>query len=87
MSIFQRGERLGSAGEERRYKIRVTTEDGKVLYWHKGGQLHVIDEDVARIFVANFKPEIFEVRADGSFSSSVPGETARIRKVEMVRLR
>ena len=85
MSIFQRGKGLRPSGEQR-YKIRIVTEDGRVLYWHKRGHIHIVDEDVARIFVVNFKPQLFEVDADGSFSSPVPGKTARVRSVEMERV-
>jgi hypothetical protein len=99
MAIFRRGERLGigraeatgavrveSAGfprSARRYRIRITTVDGEVLYWHKRGEVHVVDEDVARVFVASFKPELFQVLPDGSLTSPAPGRTKPIRAVEM----
>jgi len=76
MSIFRRGERLG-----RRYRIRITTEDGQVFYWHKRGQLHTVEEDVANVFVAHFNPQLFQVRADGSLTPPTPGETFPIRSV------
>ncbi len=80
MSIFAKGERLGST--QGRYKIKITTTDGRTFYWHKRGQLHTVEEDVARIFVANFKPALFQVNADGSLSPPVPGVTSSIAKVE-----
>ena len=79
MSIFRK-----SAGLERssaRYKIKVTTRDGRVFYWHKRGQLHTVEEDVAIIFVANFKPELFQVRDDGTLGPPGP-ETFPIERVE-----
>jgi hypothetical protein len=87
MGIFQKGEHLPSgttnAGGAQRYKIRITTEDGGTLYWHKRGQLHVVDEDVARIFVANFKPELFQVLPDGHMTPPDPGKTLVITRVDM----
>jgi len=38
---------------------------------------------VAQIFVANFKPELFQVLPDGSLTPPSPGRTKQIVKVEM----
>ncbi|MBI4600686.1 MAG: hypothetical protein HY721_01880 [Planctomycetes bacterium] len=82
MSVFRAGARLGE-GAPRRYKIKITARDGRVLYWHKRGQLHTLEEDVARVFVQSFKPELFEVMPDGSMVSPPrPGESAPIERVE-----
>ena len=81
MSIFRKGDRLGQ-GTSQRYKIKVTTQDGRVFYWHKRGELHTVEEDVANVFVANFKPELFQVREDGTLSPPSPGETFPIKSVE-----
>jgi hypothetical protein len=80
MSIFRKGARLGPAGEPR-YKIKVTARDGRVFYWHKRGQLHTLEEDVANIFVASFKPDLFQVRQDGTLGPPGP-ETLAIHRVE-----
>ena len=80
MSIFRRSEHLGSS--PRRYKIKITSQDGRTFYWHKRGQLHTVEEDVADIFVANFKPELFQVLPDGSLTPPEPGRTLPIKKVE-----
>ena len=45
----------------------------------------VIERDVAEIFVRSFKPELFQVRADGSLSPRQPGITEPIAKVELER--
>ena len=82
MSVFAKGEPLGQ-GPPRRFKIKVTTEDGRVFYWHKRGQLHVVDEDVAALFIANFKPALFQVKPDGTLAPPSAGETFPIRTVEM----
>ncbi|MEC9351727.1 MAG: hypothetical protein VYD81_00290 [Planctomycetota bacterium] len=83
MGIFKKGEVLGSGTTPGRYKIRITTEDGETLYWNKRGGIHIVDEDVAQIFVANFKPELFQVLPDGSLTPPSPGRTKQIVKVEM----
>ncbi len=87
MGIFNKGEGLEPAaatrGEPRRFKIRITTESGDVVYWHKRGELHTVEEDVARIFVANFKPELFQALPDGHLTPPEPGKTQAIVKVEM----
>jgi hypothetical protein len=80
MSIFKRGEPLGPP-EGKRYRIRITTEDGQVFYWHKRGQLHIVDEDVASVFVSHFNPQLFQVRPDGSLTPPAPGETFPIQSV------
>jgi hypothetical protein len=81
MSIFRRGEPLaGPRG--RRFKIRITTEDGRVLHWRKRGGVHTVEEDVADIFVARFNRELFQALPDGTLTSPVPGETLPIAKVE-----
>ena len=82
MSIFRRGQPLSPAKPPERFKIKITTENGQVFYWHKRGQLHTVEEDVADAFVAHFKPELFQVRPNGTLTSPVPGETMPIQKVE-----
>jgi hypothetical protein len=79
MSIFRRGEPLEA---RRRFKIKITTEDGQVFWWHKRGQVHTLEEDVANTFVAHFNPQLFQVRPDGSLTPPAPGETLPIRRVE-----
>ena len=81
MGIFPQGKPLASAAG-RRYKIKLTTEDGRVLYWRKRGEIHLLEEDVADIFVARFQPELFQVRSDGTLTPPVPGETILVAKVE-----
>ncbi|MEM7235204.1 MAG: hypothetical protein AAF517_23700 [Planctomycetota bacterium] len=81
MSVFRRGQRLGTT---QRYKILIVVDDGETLFWHKKNELHVVDEDVARIFVQSFKPELFQVTADGSLQPPEDGVTRPIVRVEMV---
>ena len=83
MGIFKR---LRRSASRTRYKIRIITEDGDELFWHKRGQIHVVDEDVAKVFVANFKRELFQVLPDGSLQPPQPGKTKPIEKIEMVKV-
>lgn len=87
MSIFRRGEPLGSSTSSGdagpRFKIRITTVDGQALYWHKAGKLHTVEEDVARVFVAHFKPQLFQVLPDGHLTPPQAGRTKAIAKVEI----
>ncbi|HZN56475.1 MAG TPA: hypothetical protein VFD71_00265 [Planctomycetota bacterium] len=80
MSIFRPREPLGAT--PRRYRIKITAEGGKTFFWHKRGQVHTVEEDVANVFVANFKPELFQVQPDGSLTPPEPGVTLPIIKVE-----
>lgn len=82
MGIFRKGASLGAP---RRFKIRIITEDGRALYWHKHGALHTVEEDVADIFIARFNPELFQVLPDGSMTSPRPGESLRIRALRKER--
>ena len=68
----------------KRYKIKITTTEGLVVYWVKRGQVHTLDEDLAKMWVANFKPAIFQVTRDGALTSPTPDvETFPIAQVEM----
>jgi len=80
MSIFGKHQPLGGPG--RRFRIKITTCDGQVFYWHKRGQLHTVEEDVADVFVRSFNPQLFQVRSDGSLTPPAPGETFAIQAVE-----
>ena len=68
----------------RRFKILILVEDGEVLFWRKRGELHIVDEDVARSFVAGFRPEVFQVTSAGSLQPPEPGATRPILRVEMI---
>jgi hypothetical protein len=76
MGIFKKGQRLGAPG---RFKIKIIAEDGQTFYWHKHGELHTVEEDVADILLAKFNPELFQVLPDGSMTSPRPGESLPIK--------
>lgn len=82
MGIFRKGEGLGAPA---RYKIRIITEDGRALYWHKHGELHTVEEDVADILIAKFNPELFQVLPDGSMTAPRPGESLPIKRLKKER--
>ena len=85
MSIFAKDRPLSAAATNpaaTRFKIRITTANGDVLYWHKRGRLHTVEEDVADIFCRQFKPELFEVLPDGSLTPPQPGVTQRIASLK-----
>ena len=48
-----------------RFRVRLTTVDGRILHWVKAGQIHSLDERLAPIWIANFKPALFQVSPDG----------------------
>ena len=67
-----------------RWYIRITTVDGQELYWHKAGVKHSLSPELGETWVANFKPELFQVLPDGRF---VPrGSDARAVDVATVAL-
>lgn len=72
--------------EQKSFKIQLTTSDGQIFYWHKMGKLHTIPEDLANIWVAKFKPEIFQVTAAGELVAvgRTPEPSFRIVKVEKI---
>ncbi len=76
MGIFRKGHPLGA---RRRFKIQIIAEDGRTFYWHKHGELHTVEEDVADILLEKFKPELFQVLPDGSMTSPRPGESLPIK--------
>jgi hypothetical protein len=48
------------------YLIRITTADGRQLLWHKAGRHHQLPDELGPMWVANFKPALFQVLPDGS---------------------
>jgi hypothetical protein len=49
---------------ERRRMVLVTV-DGRRLLWHKGGRIHDLAPELAPVWVASFKPALFQVLPDG----------------------
>src|SRR6266850_1324535 len=67
-----------------RYKIKITTTSGLVVYWVKRGRVHTLGRELAEIWVKNFKPAIFQVTKAGELAPPSPGvESFPIASVEM----
>ena len=65
-----------------RQAIVITTADGLELRWRKGGKPHSLTAELAPVWVANFKPALFQVAADGQI---VPRGTAGAVDIAAVR--
>lgn len=48
------------------YLVRITTADGRQLHWHKAGRRHQLPAELGPMWVANFKPALFQVMPDGA---------------------
>ncbi len=49
-----------------RWHVLITTADGRRLHWHRAGARHTLAADLGPLWVANFKPALFQVTADGA---------------------
>ncbi len=67
---------------EPRQAIVITTTDGREVRWHKGGKPHSLTAELAPVWVANFKPGLFQIAADGQI---VPRGTAGAVDIAAVR--
>lgn len=61
-----------------RFRVRLTTVDGRVLHWVKAGLIHSLDERLAPIWIANFKPALFQVSPDGQLVSRGTAEAVDV---------
>jgi hypothetical protein len=50
-----------------RWRIAITTADGRRLHWVKAGKVHTLAPELGPMWIANFKPAVFQVAPDGSF--------------------
>jgi hypothetical protein len=48
-----------------RWRIRITTIDGRTMPWRKSGQIHSLAPELGPVWLANFKPDLFQVLPDG----------------------
>ena len=44
----------------------ITTADGRRLLWHRNGARHTLAAALGPLWVANFKPALFQVTAAGA---------------------
>ncbi len=49
-----------------RWQIRIATADGQSLLWRREGRVHTLALELGPMWVANFKPALFQVLPDGS---------------------
>jgi hypothetical protein len=49
-----------------RWHVLITTADGRRLHWHRAGARHSLAAGLGPLWVANFKPELFQVTAAGA---------------------
>ena len=47
--------------------VRITTTDGRVLYWHKNGEKHSLSPEIAETWVGRFQYHLFQVTPAGAF--------------------
>ncbi len=83
MGIFRPREPLAPPGpsDPGRFRIRVVTEDGRVLYWHKRGRVHTLEEDVADTFIEKLNRDAFHILPNGTMTPPLPGRSLRIRSL------
>lgn len=68
---------------EKLYKILVTTVEGKLLFWHKQGKVHLLPESLAVTWVEKFKPHLFDILPSGEMVGAGRDASAlKIAKVE-----
>ncbi len=56
----------GPGTAPRRWRVMITTVDGRRLRWRKGGQPHSLSPELGPVWVANFRPAVFQVLGDGT---------------------
>lgn len=67
------------------YKILVTATDGRTFFWHKQGQMHLLPEDLAGMWVEKFKPHLFDILPSGEMVGAGRDPKAlKIMKVEKI---
>jgi hypothetical protein len=52
--------------EAPRWHVLITTADGRRLFWHRAGARHTLAAALGPLWVANFKPALFQVTAEGA---------------------
>ncbi|QQR81289.1 MAG: hypothetical protein IPJ69_03905 [Deltaproteobacteria bacterium] len=71
---------------EKFYKIKVTADNGQFYWWHKGGKVHLLPEELVDTWVAKFKPEFFDIMPSGEMvgAGRSTENSFKIKKVEKV---
>jgi hypothetical protein len=69
------------------FKIKVTTADGREIFWHKQGQVYLLPTELADTWIAKFKPQFFEITESGEMVGAGRNPAVasfKIAKVEKV---
>lgn len=52
--------------EPQRWHVLITAADGRRLFWHRAGARHTLAAALGPLWIANFKPALFQVTAEGA---------------------
>ncbi|MBA3710230.1 MAG: hypothetical protein H0W83_15575 [Planctomycetes bacterium] len=51
---------------DHRWRVVIITVDGRRLAWRKNDRIHTLSPELGPLWIANFKPAVFQVLSDGS---------------------
>ena len=68
---------------DQRWIVVIATVDGRTLHWRKGGAVHTLSPELGPIWIANFKPALFQVLDDGSIVARGSAGAVDIREVTL----
>jgi len=69
-----------------RWHVLIITSDGRRLRWHKQGKAHALPAELGPVWVANFKPALFQVMPDGALvARGADAQASDIARVELER--
>ncbi|MBA2481190.1 MAG: hypothetical protein H0V44_11055 [Planctomycetes bacterium] len=51
---------------DQRWRVVITTVDGRNLLWRKNDRVHSLSQELGPVWVANFRPAVFQVLPDGA---------------------
>jgi len=67
-----------------RWNIRIHTVAGDTRWWVKAGRIHSLSPDLGPVWVANFKPEVFQMLPDGQLAPRGTPGAVEVLRVELV---
>jgi len=75
---------MSSAPSAGRWYVAISTSDGRRLRWHKQGRAHALPAELGPVWIANFKPALFQVMPDGALvARGADAQASDIVKVEL----
>ncbi len=72
--------------ETRYYKIKITAANGQTCFWHKGGKVHLLPEELVETWVTKFKPDLFEITPSGEMVGAGRGTGASFKIVKVEKI-